>query len=140
DDVMSRAWVLRLLRKNLLQDRAGLELVLIGLVERVGGGEQGQRIEDPRLAVIGIALRNLLHLAHIGRSARAMVELVVIRVEGRERVEIILFAGGLRAQRQSPRDGVASLPDWPASAVPKSGSRCSWRCPNTPWRNPVWPR
>src|SRR5262249_26308647 len=41
--------------------------------------------------------------------AGAMIELVMIRVERRERVEIIAFARGLRAQRQRLRDGVASF-------------------------------
>ena len=48
DDVVARARVLRLLRKNLLQDGAGLQLILVGLVEAVGGREQRQRVEETR--------------------------------------------------------------------------------------------
>jgi hypothetical protein len=101
--------VLRLLREDLLQNLARFELILVSLVETVGGSEQRQCIEDPRLTLIGIALRDLLHLAHIGRGARAVVERVVTRVECRERLEIISFARCLRVERQSACDGVASF-------------------------------
>ncbi len=107
--VMARAGMLRLLCEHPLQNLAGLELILVGLVETVGGGEQRQRVEDPRFTIVGVALRDRLHLAHVGGCARAVIELVVIGVEGRQRVEIVAFARRLRAQRQRLRDGVASF-------------------------------
>jgi hypothetical protein len=109
NDIVAWARVLRLLREGLFQNLARLELILVSLVQTVGGGEQRQRVEDPRLAVIGIALRDLLHLAHIGSCAHAMIELVMIRVERRERLEIISFARSLRLECESPRNGIASL-------------------------------
>ena len=96
NDVMAGAWVLRLLREHLLQNLAGLELIPVGLVEAVGGGEQRQRVEDACFTIVGVALRERFHLAHIGGGARAMIELVVIGVERRERVEIVAFARSLR--------------------------------------------
>src|SRR6266403_4776841 len=108
NDVVARARVLRLLRKNLLENGAGLQLILVGLVEAVCGREQRQRVEEARLDVVGIALREPLHLAHVGARARAMIELVMIGVEGRERLEVIAFARRRPAQRQRPRDGLAS--------------------------------
>jgi len=105
----ARGRVLRLLCEHPLQNLPGLELILVGLVETVGGGEQRQRVEDARFTIIGVALRDRFHLAHIGGGARAMIELVVIGVERRERVDIVAFARRLRVQRQRPRDGVASL-------------------------------
>src|SRR5262249_60732655 len=83
-----RRWTLPVL----LENGAGLQLILVGLVEAVGGREQRQRVEDARLDILGIALREPLHLAHIGARARAMVELVMIGVESRERLEVIAFA------------------------------------------------
>ena len=108
NDVVARARVLRLLRKDLLENGAGLQLVLVGLVEAVGGREQRQRVEDARLDVVVIALREPLHLAHIGARAGAMIELVMIGVEGRERLDVIAFVRRRPAQRQRPRDGLAS--------------------------------
>src|SRR2546430_14902524 len=53
NDVMARTGVLRLFCEDLLQNLARLELVFVCLVETVSGGEQRQRVEDPRLPVIG---------------------------------------------------------------------------------------
>ena len=89
------------LREQLFQDFAARDLILVGLVERIGGGEQRERIEDLRLAVVGIALRDLLHLRRVSPRARRMVELVGIGVERRQRVDVIRLAR--RFARYRPR-------------------------------------
>ena len=84
--------MLRLLREHLLQDIAGLELILVGLIETVSSGEERERIENASFAVVRIPLRELLHLAHVGGGARAMIQLVMVGVKRRQCLNVIPLA------------------------------------------------
>src|SRR5947209_7192010 len=108
DDVMRRPGMLRLFCKHLFQNLARLELVLVGLVETVSRGEERKSIKDARLTIVRVALRDLTHLAHISRGTRWMVELLVLRVERGQRVEIIALALRAAADREGARDCFAS--------------------------------
>ena len=108
NDVMAGPGVFRLLREHLLQNGACLELIAVGLVETVGGGEQREGIKKLRLGVVGIALCNLLHLEHVGASARAMIQLLLMGVKRRQRFDVVSLALCRRADRQSACDCVAA--------------------------------
>jgi hypothetical protein len=51
DDVVREAGVVAVLCEQLLEDRAGLQLAVKGLVGRIRGEGQRQRVENRRLVV-----------------------------------------------------------------------------------------
>jgi hypothetical protein len=82
--------------EHLLRDLAGAPLVGVGLVVRIGGGLKGQGVEDGRLAVLGVALVELLHGLGVGGGPRAVVELVGVleeEVGGRDVVTLAIRPG-----------------------------------------------
>ena len=103
DQVVRDARMLRLALGDRLEDRRAFELVGVGLVGGRGRGVEGERVVDLRLVVVGIALRQRLHRLGISQKARAVVDLFVVGVHGRERVHVVALALGLGA------DGLALL-------------------------------
>ena len=61
NDVVRQTRMLRLPLELLLEDAGGLQLVRIGLVRRQRGLSQGQRVEDSRLDIVGMAAGQRLH-------------------------------------------------------------------------------
>src|SRR5712671_6742910 len=84
--------MLRLPYGDRLQDRRALELTGVGLVGRRSRGIQRERIVDLRLVVVWIALRQLFHGLRIGQNAGAVIDLFVVGVHDRKRVQIIALA------------------------------------------------
>jgi hypothetical protein len=109
NDVVAHRRMLRRLGHDLFEHGAGLDLVRIGFVERIGGREQRERMEDRRFAVRGIVARDLLHPARIGEDARAVVELFEVRIERCERIDVILLAPGLFSDRARLLDRFAAF-------------------------------
>ena len=102
--------MIRLLLEDRLEDGRGLELVRVGLVVRVEGDVERERVEDGRFAVLRIARRQGLHGLLVGLRARAMIDLLVVLVEDLDGGDVVDLTLGL-------------------------GRPCSWRGPR--WRRPA---
>jgi len=94
NDVVADTRMLGHLGEKLFQHAAGLELIGVALVQRIGGREKRERIEDLRVAIVGIAGRKLLHPGRIGGGALRVIELVGIAVERSQRFDVVGFALG----------------------------------------------
>src|SRR5260370_2285768 len=92
DNVMSYAGMLRLLRKNLFQNRTGLFLIRISFISGGRAALQRERVKDGCLPVIGIASLKLLHRFFICHRAGVMVQLVGIFVDSFEDSDVIPLA------------------------------------------------
>jgi hypothetical protein len=101
--------VFGLLGKNRFQDRARFLLVCVGLIARRRVGPQRQRIENRRLAVVGIAGMEPLHRLFISKGAGAMVELVRIFVESLDGGNVVSLALGLGPHGAGLFDGGPTL-------------------------------
>src|SRR5713101_3358757 len=97
DDIVSHAWVVRLFRKNLLQNFTGLFLVCISLISRQRSCVEGKRVERCCLAILRIAQMHLLHRFLISEGARAMIELVCILIKSLDCRDVAPFTVGLGA-------------------------------------------
>ena len=96
DQVVHDAGMLRLLLPLLVENVRRLALLGVGLVGRQCRRVQRQRVEHAGLAVLGIALVQLLHRLLVGDRTGAVIELVVVAVERADRRDVILFPLGLR--------------------------------------------
>ena len=101
DQVMRDPRMVGQLRPHRLQDRARLFLIGVGLVGRRRSRDQGEGIEHAAFPIIGIAQMHLLHRFFVSDGARAVIDLVVVPVESRDRRDVIAFAIGflLRGHR-----------------------------------------
>jgi hypothetical protein len=79
--------------------RSSLFLIGVGLVGRQRGGVESQRIEHRGFTVLGVAQIDLLHRLLVGDGAGAVVEFVIVAVEGRDRRDVVLLPLGLRRRR-----------------------------------------
>ena len=105
DQVVRDARMLRLLLQQAVQDFRGLLLVRVGGVGGRRRGEQGQGVEDQGLMVVRETPGEFFHRGLVCQRARAVVDLVGILVEGRDRGDVALFTVGLRASRRGPLRG-----------------------------------
>ena len=101
---MRDAGMLRLARKDRLQDRRAFELIGVGLVGRRCRRVERQRVVDLSLVVVRIALRQLLHGLGIGLNAGAVIDFVVVGVHDRKRVDVVALALRLGADALSLGD------------------------------------
>ena len=95
DQVMRDPRMVGQLRPHLFEDRARLFLIGVGLVGRRRSRDQREGIEHAGLPIIGIAQVHLLHRLFVSDRAGAVIDLVVVPVEGRDRRDVIAFAIGL---------------------------------------------
>ena len=95
DQIMRDTRMIGHLRTDLIEDRLRLFLIGVGLVGRWRGRDQREGIEHAGLPIIGIALVHLLHGFFVSDGAGAVIDLVVVPVEGRDRRDVIAFAIGL---------------------------------------------
>ena len=94
-----------LLGEDLFEDRRSLELFGVGLVGGVERDVERQRVEDGRLAVVGIALGELFHGLLIGDGARPVVDLLGVLVERLDGGDVVALTLGPGAGRLRPLDG-----------------------------------
>ena len=105
NEIVRDAGMLRLALGDRLEDCRALELVGVGLVGRRGRCVERERVMDLRLVVLRILLCQLLHRLGIGHDARAVIELLVVGVHDRERVDIVALALRLGADALALRNG-----------------------------------
>ena len=82
DDVVRGAGMIRLGGHDLLGQLSRFLLLGVGLVVRLRGGLQRERVEGHRLAVLRIASVHLGHRLLVGERSCLVVELVPVLVEG----------------------------------------------------------
>src|SRR5713226_9450201 len=99
----------RLLGKSLLQNCASLLLVRVGLITGRRVSPHGQRIENGRFPVVGIARLELLHRLLVGQCARAMIELVGILVKDLDGGDVVALSLRFGACRLRPLDSRPTL-------------------------------
>jgi hypothetical protein len=116
---MGHARVLRPLGEGLLQDRRRLALLSVTLVGRRRGEVERQRVEDRRLAILGIGQVELLHDPLVGEGAGRPRDGLVVLEERLHRADVIPLARGLRA------GGAALLDGGPGRLGPLRGRRCA---------------
>ena len=97
DQIVSHAGMIRLLGEGLLEERRRFELVRVGLVAGVESDVERQRIEDGGFPVLRILRGQRVHGLLVILRARAMVDLVVVLVEGLDGGEVVELALGLGA-------------------------------------------
>src|SRR5262245_33855894 len=85
--------------KDRFKDRGALELHRVGLISRRGGDVEFYRVENLSLIVTWIRLRHCLHRFEIRKYAGAMIDFVVIGIEGGHRIDEIALALRLGADR-----------------------------------------
>ena len=95
DQVVRHPRMIRQFRPHLFEDRARLLLIGVGLVRRRRSCNQGERIERAAFPIVGIAQVYLLHRFFIGDGAGAVIDLVIVPVEGCDRRDVIALAIGL---------------------------------------------
>src|ERR1700732_1137606 len=99
----------RLLGKSLLQNGASLLLVRVGLITGRCVSSRGQRIENGRFPVVGIARLELLHRLLVGQCARAMIELVGVLVKDLDGRYVVALSLRFGACRLRPLDSRPTL-------------------------------
>jgi hypothetical protein len=75
-----------------IQDSRSLELVGVALVVWRRPDIQHDRVSDLRLVVVRVALGEAFHRIDIGLNAPGMRNLIVIGIEGEERIDIVALA------------------------------------------------
>ncbi len=97
DNVVDHPGVIGLLLLHPLQDRCRGELVGIRLVRQRGGHVERQGVEDLRLRVVRITLRQRRHRRLVGNPARAEIGLAGLTVDKVDRLDVLALARRLRA-------------------------------------------
>ncbi len=94
--------MLGVLLEQALQNLRRLQLVPVGLVVLRRGGLQGQGIVCPRLEVVGIALRHLLHRLGVRDEPGVQRHLVGVAVVDADPLDPVALALGLDPDRARP--------------------------------------
>jgi hypothetical protein len=94
---MGDAGVVRLAQPFRLQDAGGLQRLAVALVRRRVRDVERQRVVDARLRIFRVAGGQLLHGLLVGEDTGAVVDLVVVAVEGQQRRDVVGLALGFRA-------------------------------------------
>ena len=97
--VVRDAGMIGILREEPLEDLRRLELAGVGLVVLRRRGLQRQRVVRPRLEVVGVPLRHLLHRPCVRGEPCAQRGRVVVAVVRRDRLDPVALTLGLRAHR-----------------------------------------
>ncbi|MGY2916046.1 hypothetical protein ACVWYP_001676 [Bradyrhizobium sp. USDA 3262] len=99
DQIVGDAGVLGLAREDRFEQRRALQLVGVGLVARRGRDVERDRIGDLRLVIVGIVRRDLLFGRQESLHAGAVIDLVVVDIHRRDRIDVFPLARGAGIQR-----------------------------------------